>query len=92
MKKKRVFLTLALAPGLLLGAGSTIIGSKSPDVPASGMEIHNFDPTGTENKSIKTNTVKSHSKLRRRRQRHSSTTSKAYTTSKAHTKTSETLK
>jgi hypothetical protein len=77
MKQKRLFLTLALAPGLLLGAGSKIIGSKSPDVPASSMEIHNFDPTGTP---IMVTTAKAGSKQRRRRRRHSrTTTSKAYT-------------
>lgn len=34
MKKKRVFLTLALAPGLLVGAGARIVGSKSVEQPA----------------------------------------------------------
>ena len=65
MKRKRVFLTLALAPGLLVGAGAKIIGSKSVDQPAfaestealgnptkkSSKIAHKTDTTSTEKKS-----------------------------------------
>lgn len=37
MNRKRVFLSLALAPGLLIAAGAKIIGSKSPE-PVSDVE------------------------------------------------------
>ena len=35
MKRKGLFLTLAIAPGLLVGAGAKIVGSKSPDAPVA---------------------------------------------------------
>lgn len=74
MKRKRVFLTLALAPGLLVGAGAKIIGSKSVEQPAFAESTETLGYPTRSKIAKKTDTTstekKSATRSRRRRKRH----------------------